>query len=143
MSLEENKAIARRVYEDVLNKGNLDAVAELFASNTVDHNPLAGQLLGFEGAKQGFVALRTGFPDIHFSVEDQVAEGDRVTTRWTMRGTHNGVFMGVPQTGRKVEITGIAIFRIVDGKIVDRWRGADDLARMQQIGALPVIGPGR
>ena len=142
MSVEENKVIARRVYEEVLNQGDLGAVVQLFASNTVDHNPLPGQPEGFEGAKQGFVALRSGFPDIHFAVEDQIAEGDQVVTRWTMRGTHSGVFMGVPPTGREVSITGIAIFRVVDGRVVDRWRGADDLSRMQQIGALPAIGPG-
>jgi len=140
VSIEENKTIARRVYEEVLNQGNLAAVDELFAPNTVDHNPLPGQLPGFEGAKQGFVVLRTGFPDIHFTIEDQVAEDDKVVTRWTMRGTHNGVFMGVPPTGRKVTIMGIATFRVVDGRIVDRWRAADDLGRMQQIGAVPTMG---
>lgn len=136
MATEENKAVARRVFDEILNQGNLAAVNELFAIDTVDHNPLPGQVPGFEGAKQGFEVLRTGFPDIHFTVEDQVAEGDKVVTRWTMRGTHTGVFMGRPPTGRPVEIPGIAIFRVVDGRIVDRWRAADDLGRMRQIGAI-------
>ena len=140
MSLEANKAIARRVFDEILNQGDLALVDELFSPETVDHNPLPGQLPGFEGARQGFQVLRTGFPDIHFTVDDQIAEGDKVVTRWTMRGTHDGVFMQAPPTGKQVTISAIAIFRIVDGRIVDRWRAADDLGRLQQIGAIRMVG---
>ena len=152
MSTEDNKAIARRLYEEVWNKGNVAAVDELIAPNYVDHfhypaNVLvpAEYQLSLEQIKQIVSHFRTTFPDFHYTVELQVAEGDLVVTRLTARGTHTGeyrglMYKGIPPTGKLVTWTYTAIVRIVDGKIVEQWSNGDDLGRLKQIGALPTTG---
>jgi steroid delta-isomerase-like uncharacterized protein len=133
---EQNKALARQVFEEVQSKGNVALVDDLVTGDYVGHTPL-GDIHGPEGAKQFDATLRAGFPDYQVTVEDQIAEGDRVATRWTCRGTHEGTFQGVPPTGKRVAISGITIFRIAGGKLVEGWTNPDLLSIMQQIGAVP------
>ena len=135
--LEANKARTRQFYEEVINKHNPNAMDEFIATNFVDYNPNPGQAPGVEGVKQIMTVFFTGFPDLHFSVEDQIAEGDKVVSRLTVRGTHKGDFMNIPATGKQMTITGIDIIRIKDGRAVERWGNFDDLGMMQQLGVVP------
>jgi steroid delta-isomerase-like uncharacterized protein len=140
---EENKAVARRAFEDHFNAGNFDLAEEIFAADYVNHDPSLPDFgTGPEAANQVVRLYRNAFPDARITVEDQVAEGDRVVTRWSARGTHQGELLGVAPTGNQVEITGISISRIEDGKIAEDWINYDALGMMQQIGAIPSPGQG-
>lgn len=131
-----NKAIFRRYFDEVLNTGNLDLVDELIAANYVSHYPTGYDFGGGpEDVKQIVTTVRTGFPNVHFTIEDVFAEGDRVVGRWTFGGTHQGDFMGIPPSGKQVSVMGIAIYRIVDEKIAEAWVAWDALGLMQQIRA--------
>jgi predicted ester cyclase len=132
---EQNKAQIRRVIEEVYNRGDLGVVDEVAASDLVIHAS-SQEIYGREGAKQYVAALRAGFPDLHFTIEDQIAEGDMVVTRWTARGTHRGEFQSVPATGRKIWLVGTDIDRITGGKVVECWAHVDELGLMQQLGAI-------
>jgi predicted ester cyclase len=152
MSTEDNKAIARRLYEEALNTGDLAVVDELVAPDIVLHYDYPADIpvpaetqSGLEAIKHFVSHVRTTFPDYHFTVELQVAEADLVVTRGTARGTHKGEYWdstlhGTPPTGKQVSWTETAIDRIVDGKIVENWINEDALGRLQQIGALPLSG---
>ena len=138
MSTEENKAISRRADEELFDRGNLDVADELFASDFVYHDPASGEdWHGPESVKQYATMMRAAFPDLHYIVEDQIAEGDKVVTRYTASGTHQGELMGIASTGNRVEITGISITRIEDGKIEEIWENYDTLGMMQQLGVIP------
>ena len=132
---EQNKAQIRRVIEEVYNRGDLGVVDELAASDLVIHAS-SQEIHGREGAKQYVGALRAGFPDLHFTVQDQIAEGDKVVTRWTARGTHRGEFQNVPATGRQIRLAGADIDRIIGGKVVECWAHVDELGLMRQLGAI-------
>jgi steroid delta-isomerase-like uncharacterized protein len=137
---EENKAIFRRYVEEVGNEGNLDLVDEIF-SDYASHQP-DGSVLerGPEDVKRFMGEFRSAFPDFHTTIEDQIAEDDKVVTRWTMRGTHEGEFRGIAPTGEQISVTGIGIFRFSDGKVVESWDNFDQLGMMQQLGAVPPTG---
>lgn len=136
--LEQNKMIDRRAIEEVWNGRNYDLVDELVASDFVGHASSPDQELhGPEAVKQFYMSLHSAFPDIRFTVDDQIAEGDRVVTRWTARATHRGDFQGIPATGKPGVITGVTIDRIAGGKLVECWTEMDDLGLLQQLGALP------
>jgi steroid delta-isomerase-like uncharacterized protein len=137
MSAEENKATFRRYVEEVGNEGNLDLVDEIFGSY-LSHQP-AGHTeeRGPEDVKRFMGEFRGAFPDFHSTIEDMIAEGDKVVTRWTMRGTHQGEFRGIAPTGNRITVTGIGIFRFSDGKVVESWDNFDQLGMMQQLGAIP------
>ena len=137
MSTEENKATFRRYVEEVGNEGNLDLAEEIF-DRYVAHQP-DGSVLerGPEDVKRFMGEFRSAFPDFHSTVEDQIAEGDKVVTRWRMRGTHEGEFRGIAPTGKELDVTGIGIFRFSDGKVVESWDNFDQLGMMQQLGAIP------
>jgi steroid delta-isomerase-like uncharacterized protein len=138
---EQNKALVRRAIEEVWNRGNFAVVGELIASDFVGHVSLPiGEIHGPEGVKRYFATLREAFPDLHFTIEDQIAEGDRAVTRWTARGTHTGEFRGVPPTGKQVRVTGININRVADGKVVEGWLHLDELGLLQQLGVQPRPG---
>ncbi len=139
MSTENNKALVRRFYEDVFNQRNLALVDELCSTNHVFHNPPT-TLHGREEFKQLLSLYITAFPDARFTVEDQIAEGDRVTSRYTFRGTHQGELMGIPPTGKQVTVTGIIINRIAGGQSVEGWLNFDALGLLQQLGAIPAMG---
>lgn len=136
---EKNKDLARRYLDEVYNKGNVAFIDEVVASNYVVHDPNSpeGMSGGVEGAKRFVEMYRSTFPDIQITVEDLVAEGDKVVTRWTARGTHQGELMGIPPSSNRVEVTGISIDRIEGGKFVESWSNYDVLGMMQQIGAIP------
>ena len=138
MQPEENKAITRRFLEEIFAGGNLELVEELFAPDFVLHDPSVPQeVRGVEALKQYVTMYRTAYPDTRFTVEDQIAEGDRVVTRWTGQGTHQGELMGVPPTGKQVTVTGIELDRISGGKIEESWVNYDALGMMQQLGIVP------
>ena len=139
MQPEENKTITRRFLEEIFAGGNLELVDELFAPNFVLHDPSVPQeVLGPEGIRQYITMYRTAYPDTYFTIEDQIAEGDRVVTRWTGQGTHQGELMGIPPTGARVTVTGIEIDRIAGGKIEETWVSYDALGMMQQLGVIPL-----
>ncbi len=133
---EQNKAIVRRFWEEVLNQGRLEVIDELFADDLVDHSALPGQASGRGGVRQAVEAIRGAFPDFQTAIEDQVAEGDRVATRFRSEGTHQGAFAGMPPPGKRVTVTGITIQRLSEGKIVEEWTNRDSLGLLQQLGAL-------
>ena len=138
---EENKAIARQGFEEAWSKGNLAVIAEIVGPNFVNHDPANPGVHGPEGFKQLVNMYRTAFPDTQFTIEDQMADGDKVVTRWTARGTHQAELMGVAPTNKQVTVTGISIDRIVGGKIEESWVNWDTLGMMQQLGVVP--GPGQ
>ena len=136
MSTEQSKALARRVFEEVLNGRNLAALDELIATDYVEHNPLPGQRTGLDGIKDRYTMVLNAF-DPQFSIEDVIAEGDRVVLRWTNSGTHVGEFLGMPPTGKSYSIPGIEIWRVKDGRLVEHWDVVDIFGQLQQLGLLP------
>jgi steroid delta-isomerase-like uncharacterized protein len=137
LSANENKALARR-WADIFNQDNLDLVEEIYASDSVLHDPaMPEDTRGVWGARDYYSMYRGAFPDAQVTIEDQLAEGEKVTTRWTARGTHQGELMGVPPSGNRVEVPGITIRRIEGGKVAEEWNNYDALGLMQQIGAIP------
>jgi steroid delta-isomerase-like uncharacterized protein len=141
MSPEANKAIVRRWFAET-DRGNLAIVEELCAPDYVDHNPpLPGMPAGNQGVRQANVALRQAFPDTVHLIQDQIAEGDKVMTRLIGRGTFRGEILGLPPTGKVVEIAGISVHRLAGGKLVEHWAQADLPGFLQQLGALPPPAP--
>lgn len=133
-----NKALTRRLVEEAFTAGRLEVVDELIARDYVGHDPsLPEDARGPEGVRELIAGYRAAFPDIRVTVEDQIAEGDMVVTRWAATGTHQGELMGMPATGKQGTVTGITIDRIADGKIVESWDNWDTLGLMQQLGAIP------
>jgi steroid delta-isomerase-like uncharacterized protein len=140
VSVEENKAVVQREFEDIFSGGgNLDAAEEIYAPNYVGHEPTFGDIVGVESAKQFAADYRQAFPDLQATIEDQVAEGDKVVTRFTSRGTHQGETEDFgPPTGTRIEVTGITIEQFSEeGKIVEDWTNFDALGLMQQLGLVP------
>lgn len=137
-----NQQIVRSLYEDVINPGRLERMPELVADDYVGANGERGPA-GFTSTVAG---LRAAFPDIHFTVEDLVGDGDRVAVRWVWHATHAGPFRGIAATGKPVTNTAIAIYQLAGGKIVRAWLESDRLGALQQIGAVPALPappPGR
>lgn len=138
---DKNVAAMKRFYDEVLNKGNLKAIDELVADNFVEHYlPDPSVPANKEGVKQMMTMLRTGFPDMQFLIIDMVAKGDKVWVYNTMRGTNTGSMMGMPPTGKKIDVKGLDIVRFVNGKAVEHWGLNDDLKMMQQLGLIPEPG---
>lgn len=133
----ENKAISRHADEELFDRGNLEVADELFAPNFVFHDPVSGKdWHGLESVKHYATMMRAAFPNLHYAVEDQIAEGDKVVTRYMASGTHQGKLMGVEPTGNRVEIRGISIMRIKGGKIEEIWESYNTLGVMQQLGVV-------
>jgi steroid delta-isomerase-like uncharacterized protein len=138
VSAEENKALARRVIEEMFNEGNLDVADEILAPDYVDHDPSSPQeIRGPEGLKAFVGMARSAFPDTHIRIEEQVAEGDLVATRYVVSGTQEGEMEGIPPTGNRVEFSGISIDRFSGGKLAETWDNYDALGMMQQLGVIP------
>lgn len=137
---EENKAFMRRFYAEVFNAGKLELIDELLAPDFVDHEEMPGLPPTREGVKQAFAMFRNAFPDLQVTAEDMMAEGDKVVARITMTGTHQGEFMGLAPTGKKIAVSGIDIIRFAGGKAVEHWGQTDTLSLMQQLGAIPPMG---
>jgi predicted ester cyclase len=137
MSVEENKVLFRRTYEELLNGGDLSVADELVAPDFVNHEAPPGRDRGPESMRGLAVMLRTAFPDLHFEIEELVAEGDLVAGRLSMSGTHEGPLMGTPPTGHSVRQDHMHFVRFWDGKAVEHWGVRDDLGMMQQLGLMP------
>ena len=131
MSLEKNKALARRYQEEVWGKGDLALIDELLAPDFIDHSLPAGMDPSFAGAKRAVKGALDAFPDGQWTVEDLIAEGEKVTIRWKMQATHEHAFRGIAPGGKPVTVTGITILRIAGGKIVERWVNWDSMALRQ------------
>jgi len=141
MSIEDNKAIARRYWVEGWNKGNLAVFDELLAPGFVLHDPgFPEPIHGPEGFKQYYAVYSTAFPGNQITVEDYFAEGDTVVSRWTARGTHTGNLMGIAPTGKQATVTGITIQRITNGRIAEDWSNYDMLGLLQQLGVVPSMG---
>lgn len=138
MSAEQNKATMQRLY-DVIAGGNLNVIDEIIASSMIDHEELPG--ISGENGREMFrnflIVLRDAFPDLSVEVHDMIAEGDTVASRITMRGTHQGKFLGIPASGNQMNMGVIDITRFADGKAVEHWGQSDSLGLLQQIGAIP------
>jgi steroid delta-isomerase-like uncharacterized protein len=136
--LEANKAVSRRLVDEAFNAGRLEAIDELVSDGYLGHDPATpGPITGRQGIKQQIAGYRSAFPDVTVTIEDQVAEHDRVVTRWTARGTHEGELFGIGPTGRQATVSGITIDRIVGGRIVESWDNWDTFGLLQQLGAVP------
>jgi len=135
MDIDQNKALVRRFTEEVWNKGNLDVVKEIFAEDYVRHDLRPGNSLpGPEGQKRIAADFRGAFPDLHTKIDLVVAEANMVVVRWTTEGTHTGQWGNVSPTGKRARFSGVNIFRIENGKVVELWNHRDDLGLMQQLG---------
>ena len=138
MSTEQNKALVRQMVEEVFNRGNMSRADEFLAPDFVEHEELPpGIPRDREGVKQLTVVFRSAFPDFKATIDDIVAEGDKVVVRQTWRGTQKGEFMGVPPTGKSVSFGVIDIVRVAGGKFVEHWGQLDNMGLMQQLGAIP------
>ena len=143
MSIEQNKALVRQMVEEIFNRGNISRADEFLAPDFVEHEELPpGMPQGREGVKQLTAMMRNAFPDFKATIEDMVAEGDKVVIRMTWRGTQKGEFMGVPPTGKTVSFGVLDIIRIAGGKFVEHWGQMDSMGMMQQLGAIPAPGEG-
>lgn len=138
MSADQNKTIARRFFEDAFSNGHLEVLDELLAPDYVDHDSPPGTPPGPDGIRYLLSAFRNAFPDVRFTIEDQLAEGDKVVTRYTFRGTHQGELFGIPPTGRQVAFPGISIYRIENGRMQEAWVNYDAMGMMQQLGVVPL-----
>jgi steroid delta-isomerase-like uncharacterized protein len=138
MPADENKVVSWRLQEEVFGQGKLELVDELLAPDYVSHAPGDPELMRRpEDIKEIVRAYHSAFPDLTYTVEKQVAEGDMVVTRWTARGTHRGEIMGVAPSGKQIEVSGMSMDRISGGKIAENWVNWEALEMMQQIGAIP------
>ena len=134
--------LARRFYEEIINGGNVDLVDELLTDDFVDHEePFPGMTPDRDGVKDFVRAMRAAFPDIRMTPEQVLSDNERVMIRYRMTGTHDGEFMGMPATGRKVDMTGYDEARVVDGRAVEHWGAMDAAQLMQQLGAMPEAAP--
>ena len=139
MGAEDNKAVVRR-WNELWNTHNVAAVGEMVTSDYVRHDPNAPEVRGPEAEKQLVTMYLTAFPDLHFTIEDLVAEGDTVVARLTAHGTHQGELLGMPPSNTRVTIMAVEIYRLADGKIAEQWVVSDTLGMLQQLGAIPTPG---
>ena len=140
MTTEQNKLSVRRSFEEVWNQGDMAVADMLHGENVIFHDPATPGVKGLAAFKQMVTMYRTIFANIHFTLLDQIAEDDKVVTRWQITCTHVGEFMGIPPTHRQVTATGITIDRFAGGKTVETWTNWDLLGVLQQLGALDMVG---
>jgi steroid delta-isomerase-like uncharacterized protein len=136
MSIESNKAVIRRGFEEGINQGNLNVFDELVAPSYVNHT-FPAPVTGPDAMKGAVQAFKTGFPDMRITLEDVLAEGDRVATRGYFTGTHNGEFNGIPATGKSIKVNYCDIWRLENGKPVENWVQIDMMGMLQQLGVIP------
>jgi steroid delta-isomerase-like uncharacterized protein len=137
---EENKAVVRRLFDELWNKGNLPVADELFAPTYAHHDPSTPDLgKGPEGEKKRATLYRTAFHDLRLTIEDILAEGETVVARWSCRGAHKGDLSGIAPTGKQFAISGVSIARFEKGKMVEGWVNWDALGLMQQLGVVPEL----
>lgn len=133
---ENGRTIARRLTEDLWDKGDLAVADEILAPDFVDHDPVPGQGAGLDGYREMVGVFRAAFPDLRVQNEDVIVEEDKVVLRWTARGTHKGPLMDIPPTGKEVTLKGIDILRVDGGRIAERWGEFDALGMLSQLGAI-------
>ena len=133
---ETNGRIMQRAFAEIMTRGNVDAIAQLFASDVTGHDT-AGGTFGREEFREGVLAMLSAFSDRQVEMADQVIAGDTVATRWQAPGVHSGAFTGIPATGRHVSMTGISITRLAGGNVVETWEVTDDAGLLRQVGVLP------
>ena len=134
---DANKAVVRRYFEENLNQGTLALVDELFSTDSVIQVPHWPEMRGREARKELVASLHKAFPDLHYSIDELIAEEDKVVARWSFEGTHQGDYLGISPTGKKVSCGGTSTFRIADGMITAELVQWDALGMMQQLGAVP------
>jgi steroid delta-isomerase-like uncharacterized protein len=137
LSTQENATVVRRFAEEVITQGDIDSSARFVWEDVVEQVPLPGQGPGLEGLKDILRGMRSAFPDLNFAIKEQIAEGDKVASRFEWTGTHQHEFLGVPATGRQVRVWGVVIDRLEEGRIKDTRIIMDTLGLMMQLGALP------
>lgn len=137
MAISDSKAIVRRYYKEVLNERRLDVLDEIAAEDYVEHDPFPGQGNGLADLKARVAGFHAAFNPLGFTIEDIIAEGDRVVVRWKNAGTDSGGFMGIPPTGKQFGIAGIDIHVVRDGRMAEHWHVVDLLSQMQQLGLVP------
>jgi predicted ester cyclase len=140
MSIEENKQVIRNYVNEVINDHDLDKLPEYVDQNALDHAAPPGFPGGPAGARAFLGMFFTAFPDVHYEIDDLIADEDKVTIRATLSGSHSGPFMGMPPTGRNFSIQGIETLRLKDGKYVEHWGGIDDVGLMSQLGLMGMPG---
>jgi steroid delta-isomerase-like uncharacterized protein len=136
MGASTNKEIVRRLGIEPW-EGNVGVIDELVSTDYIGHDPAQPDMHGPEGVKAFITTYLSAFPDGSITIDDQLAEGDLVATRWTGRGTHNGELMGIPPSGKQVTVNGITISRLKDGRVVEEWQNWDTLGLLQQLGVVP------
>jgi steroid delta-isomerase-like uncharacterized protein len=137
MTTVENKAVIRAFAEEVINQGRLERADDLVAEDFLELDPLPGQRQGREGLKEIIGVIRTAFPDIHWVMEEMVAEGEMVFSRFTWSGTHFGTFLGIPATGKQVNVSGMVLDRVVAGRMAESRILMNSMAMLQQMGVIP------
>lgn len=135
--MSPNSTVVKRFVEEVINQGRLEVADEIVALDFVELDPLPGQQPGRNGLTEVIAMMRSAFPDIHWVIEEVIEEGEKVVSRFTWTGTHKGTFLGIPATDRSVNVKGVVIDRIVDGKMTDSRILMDNLGWMHQLGILP------
>lgn len=141
MSLEENKAVVLRMTEEFHNKGNIESAGQFFGGAYVHHDPASPHVTDLGGLKEALRTFRAGCPDLHITTDELLADGDKVTKRWTWHATHTADLGGLPPTGRRITMSGLELFRLADGKSVESWVAYDNLSMLQQLGAIPTPEP--
>ena len=139
MNIDENKKIVRRYIEEAVNTGNVENLDKIISPDYIETLDPSKKVLGVEGARQHIMGVRQTFPDLHLTVEKQISEGDWVVTCITARATHQGEWLGIKPTGKKVEITGVNVDKIVNGKIVEHGGAANMFEALLNIGAIQVV----
>ena len=139
----QSAELSRRIFEDVWNRKNLNAIDDLISANYIHHDANSPAASGIDGYKQFVNYYMNAFPDAHFTIDDAFTDGQNEVTRWTVVGTHEGELAGIPRTGRRFSVTGISIARIANGKITESWNNWDALGLMQQLGVVSAEARGR
>jgi steroid delta-isomerase-like uncharacterized protein len=137
----DNATIMERIDEEAFNRGNVDVVDELVADGYVEHDPMPGTPPDRDGLKAMIRGLHEAFPDFHMDVEDRIVAGDKVVERWSCTGTQDGEFMGIQPTHRHIEVRGMDISRLEDGRLAEHWTQVDMMSMLQQLGAMPARTP--
>jgi steroid delta-isomerase-like uncharacterized protein len=139
-----NKAVVRRLYDEVWNERKVEVIKEIISPSHALHGPnVSGSSVGPDAYKRQVSLFLAGYPDLRFTIEDTIAENEKVVACWTISGTHRGEYMGIPATNKKVSVDGITIHHIADGKIMDSYSNWDVLGMMQQLGVVPALGPSK
>jgi steroid delta-isomerase-like uncharacterized protein len=137
MTVEEMKNLTHEVVKNYWNKKEFDLAGKYYSPDYVNHSPLLPDVQNLDQFKQWCISFKNGFPDFKVTIEEIVVEGDMTATRWTLHCTHTGEYMGFPPSGKKVEMSGMTMDRLKDGKIVEAWWNNDDFGMMQQLGIIP------